>query len=363
MALRADAALRAALTQQRSRPGTTIVLALVALAMSFATFATAGSAAAAEADVAASVEAAAPRLITMTVTEPHPGADRDAVARIESLGHAEWVLALGPARDVRSAEGVRANVAARTLLSPLPDLATIQHGAAPEAGDAIVSESVADRLQLEHPVGRLIDGGVMRAIVGEFTASGSIESLDRLVLVGGGEEASERATLIYLLADDATAVAGIVQAVRAVAGIPPEQLQIQTSDRLIELADAVSGTIGGLARQLALGAITTGVVLTALTVTLSLNSRRRDFGRRRALGASRSALVALILLEVAIPITAGTVVGSIAGWCFVSLTGAAPPASFVLSASALIAILGTAAAAPPSVRAAFQDPMRILRVP
>lgn len=107
-----------------------------------------------------------------------------------------------------------------------------------------------------------------------------------------------------------------------------------------------------------------GLVLVALTMTLALNSRRRDFGRRRALGASRSALVALTLLEASLPVLVGVGLGIITGLIALRLSlGVLPGAAFVAAAGALIAVAGTAAAIPPALVASMRDPMLILRVP
>lgn len=365
MALASRKAVAEAARSSRAHPATTIVLVLVALATTIATFLTAGRAAATEAEILASVEAAGARLIAVTVTEPHPGLSSTAVERLASVGDVDWVLALGPARDVTSTStGVRANIAARTVLTPLPDLVEIDPGRIPRPGEAVVSEDGVRRLQLEAASGSLTDDGVPRSIVGEFSAGGAVENLERLALVYPDAESSELATLVYVLADDATHVNAIVEAVRAVAGVPIDNLAIETSEQIIELGNAASGSIGSLGRQLSAGAIAAGAILSALTVTLALLSRRRDIGRRRALGASRSAIVALALLETSMPIIVGAAGGTlVGGLAVVALSGSPPPLAFAAAAPALIAIISIASSVPPALRAAWQDPLRILRVP
>ena len=365
MSLPLSAAVREAVQSARAHRGTTIVLALVAMAMVAVTFFTAGRAAAAEAEIASQVDAAGPRLVTATVLEPSPGLLSDAVARIAAIPEAEWVLALGEARDVRStAAGERVNVAARALLTPLPGLVTIEPGRTPRRGEAIIGTKTQQRLQLIEPSGSLLDGSVARPVVGRFSAEGVVGDLERLVLVAPLPGEIARATLVYVLASDASAVPSIEKQIKAPAGVPDEPIAIETAPELIELGVAVSGTIGALGRQLAIGAIAVGMVLAALTMTLALNNRRRDFGRRRALGSSRTALLGLTLLEAGIPILLGTVVGAgLSAFGVLLLVGSVPPIEFVLAASALVMIAGVAAAVPPAAIASAQDPLRILRVP
>lgn len=77
-----------------------------------------------------------------------------------------------------------------------------------------------------------------------------------------------------------------------------------------------------------------GVAIVTVTMLGAVSSRRRDFGRRRALGASRSSLITLVLIH--------TAVAAVTGLCV------------------LVALLG---ALIPALAAAYRDPMRILRVP
>lgn len=344
--------------------GTTIVLMLVTLAMVATTMLTAGRAAAAEQGVLDAVDGAGPRLITVSVSEPSPGVDAAGLQRLSSVDGVEWLLGLGAARDVRSIGSSRVNVAARNILTPLPPEVVVEPGRLPRAGETIVGTRPQRMLQLLEPAGALLDDGSARAVVGGFTSYGVIADLDRLALVQPVDQGTEHATLVYLLAREATDVERIVAAVRVLAGVSPDNLAVQTAPELVELGQVLSGQLGNLSRQLALGAIAIGLVLVALTMTLALGARRRDYGRRRALGASRSALVVLTLAEAAIPVLLGVLFGVPLGLLAIRLwVGTLPPAGFVAAAAVLVAITGVVAPLPPAVAAALADPMRILRVP
>src|SRR5690606_12664064 len=174
MPIPANVAIRESARNARAHRATTIMLVLVTVAMTTATFLTAGRAAAAEQEVLRSVDAAGPRLVEVTITEPSPGVSRTILDRFTKIDNVEWVLGLGPARDVRSsATGGRINVAARDILSPLPSEVTVDPGRYPRPGEAIIGTETQQKLQLLHPSGALLDGGMPRTVVGAFSASGS----------------------------------------------------------------------------------------------------------------------------------------------------------------------------------------------
>lgn len=365
MALTPRTALREAARNAIAHRATTIVLALVATAMTAVTFLTAGRAAAAEAEIIESVDATGPRLITLSIEEPSPGIDHAGIARIAGIDGIEWILALGPAHDIRSAAtGQRAGVAARSLLTDLPPEVSIDRGREPRQGEALIGPQPQHALAMIEPAGAIIDEGTSRAVVGRFTSSGAIADLERLVLVQPEDREVECSTLAYVLVKDPLRVESTAAQIRALAGVPADQVVVSTSDELVLLGEVLSGQIGALSRQLAIGAIGAGVVLVALTMTLAVGTRRRDFGRRRALGATRSGIIALTILEAAIPVLTGTLLGTVIGLIAVTAwVGTTPPTSFIAGGAALIAIAGVAAAIPAAAHAAWQDPLSVLRVP
>lgn len=89
------------------------------------------------------------------------------------------------------------------------------------------------------------------------------------------------------------------------------------------------------------------------------STRRREFGRRRALGARRTQLVLLVVAQTAL--TGG--VGASAG----ALLGARVTEGVSLSFMLAVAVLSTAASAlaavVPATAAARRDPVAVLRQP
>lgn len=107
-----------------------------------------------------------------------------------------------------------------------------------------------------------------------------------------------------------------------------------------------------------------GMGFAGLALLLSVGSQRRDFGRRRALGASRSLLTVLVLLEATIPAALGAVGGTVLGMVGVwFMTGGMPGSWFAASVPTLTIVAVVVGAVPAAMTAALRDPVAILRVP
>jgi putative ABC transport system permease protein len=201
------------------------------------------------------------------------------------------------------------------------------------------------------------------AVVGWLTADPPLDFLNRALLtVADSDEAVIR---IIVLAESTEDVRRLADAVRAVLDpTDPTSVAVQTSEALLQVRAAVRGELGTWGRNLVTLVLGAGLVLTALNVFGAVTARRRDFGRRRALGASRFDIVVLVTVQTVATALAGAVVGVGIGMLVVhQLVGTSPHLDFGV-AVAVLAIIATAIAAmPPAVVAAFRDPVRILRVP
>jgi hypothetical protein len=102
-------------------------------------------------------------------------------------------------------------------------------------------------------------------------------------------------------------------------------------------------------------------------MTYSVSRRTREIGVRMALGAQRSAVLAMVLRDAAILLGAGIVIGIAAALASASVlqemlygTGARNP-SVLAVVCVVVALVGVAAAYIPAFRAAKVDPMVALR--
>lgn len=92
--------------------------------------------------------------------------------------------------------------------------------------------------------------------------------------------------------------------------------------------------------------------------------KRKDYGRRRALGASRSLVIGLILGQATLVSVAGIILGTLSATVFLAGSGSPVPRLGYLSAVAILTLLTCLAASIlPAIGAAWRDPIKELRVP
>ena len=104
--------------------------------------------------------------------------------------------------------------------------------------------------------------------------------------------------------------------------------------------------------------------LVAVNLFALVTMRRKDFGRRRALGASRGLIVALLLAQVLLLAVLGSVLGLGIAYIALNLSGEPQAGVEFAMAVAIAGILAAALAAlPPALVAARRDPLHELRVP
>lgn len=350
--------------ETRAHPVTTAILLVVSVAMTAATLLTVGRSAAAERDILDGLDAEGARLITVTALDTSPGIPLEQLKTIGEFPEVEWVFGLGPAEDVRSGPTAeRANIAARGLVTELPPLVAITVGRGPASGEAVVSDAAQRALRLQQPAGWVTVDSDPYAVVGSFAASGVIADLDRLVLTGGSVESPD-ATLVYILVKEAQNVPLVAERTEFIVGRDPDLVSIRTSDQLVAANRVISGEVGAFSRQIAVGAVILGLLLVLLTVSLALAGRRADMGRRRALGSSRSALVALVLMIVGLPTLAGAVLGTVVGLsATLAIGGSLPDLDVVLAINTLTLSVAVLATVPPALHVSLQDPVAVLRVP
>ncbi len=348
-----------------AQPVASVVTALIVAAVCGVILSTTGQTVQAERQVLAQIDAAGTRSIVISDTQGSAGLTVDAVDRISRLSGVEWVIGLGPATDVRAAGNPGgAPAAVRTLHGePPPQLRMDRTDLRP--GMALVGPEAQTTLGLIHPFGGVVGDDVGDlAVVGAFDAADPLAFLDRSLLTAPRDD-ERLLRSIHILTVDPSDVAPVTDAALAVLGPDdPTSVGVQTSEALAAIRAAVQGQLGRFGRRLITIVLAIGLVLAGLNVYGAVTTRRRDFGRRRALGASRPLIVGLVAAQTMVVAVVGAVVGTVGtGLVVARVTGVPPDPSFAVAIATLAVLATTLAALPPALVAAFRDPVRVLRIP
>lgn len=350
-----------------SQPVSTLVTGAIVAGTCAVILSTTGQTVQAERRVLAQIDAAGTRSVVISDTQGTAGFTAAAVNRISRVSGVEWVIGLGPAFDVRSAAVAGGRpAAARRVYGALPDI--VETGNWHQTpGTLLVGPDAQSVLVLQHPAAGVAatTTGDAYAIVGGHRAGEPLAFLNRSLLAPPDPDPAAEVRAIHLLVATPEAVAPVTAAALAVLDPrDPTSVGVETSQTLAEIRAAVQGQLGRFGRNLVTLVLSAGLALTALTLYGTVTTRRRDFGRRRALGASRAHIVALVTLQTLTTALPSAAVGTLVTLVVIyRVTGQPPDPAFSIAIPTLATLTATAAAIPPALVAAYRDPVRILRIP
>lgn len=356
--------LREAWVSTRTRVVPALMVAALCASMCATTLLTVGRTVSAEIEVLARMEQAGSRelivgdrlaagLLTPTI-----------VGAVASLDVVERAVGLTIAQDVRSGHLAAGGqqVPAWSVVGSIADVATLTSGRDPMPGEALVSQETVATLGFDGPAGYVVQGALEYPIVGTFTAREPFTALDAGVAIAATPQTTAR--VLHVIASDTQAVAVAQQVTLGIiAATRPEDLTIQSATALAALQGDIAGDLGLFGRQLLLLILGAGAVLTSVVVLADVLLRRADLGRRRALGATRRGLIALVTLRVLIAAVLGVSLGSALSLAVMRTWEVTVPASFVAGIMTLTLLSALAAALGPATIAATRDPVTILRTP
>lgn len=352
----------------RAQATVTLTLVLVVAAVCFSILVTTGQAAASEQRIVAQIDSAGTRLIALSDEGGKAQILPDAVADIARNSDVTWVLGLGEASDVTNPLLHDARVATRPMVGALPDEVVLTQGRAPRPGEAIAGAGASVSLHLGDGLGSVQarDGSSEAVgVVGVFEVNGPLAHLNDVVLVARAPEEVTTLRYLYVMASNVAVVDRLEDVlVTSTPALNLDALTVEAPSGAIVLRDVIAGRLGAASRQLMALVMGVGAAIVAVTMLGATAARRREFGRRRALGATRSALVAGLLLQTGIGALLGVVLGTGAGLLVLVLTtGDLPVVTFVAAVGGLTLLLALVVATPVAAHAATRDPLRILRVP
>ena len=230
-------------------------------------------------------------------------------------------------------------------------------------GEALISASARDELGMDEPIGAIetIDGA-RYPVVGIFSSRNADDDL-----ASGAIILSDAHTPLVSLRVEAANFHQVEAVQQLVLGLihpsDPATIEVDSPRSLAKLQGTILADMGGANRGLVLIVLGGGAALIAVVSLADILVRRREIGRRRSLGITRSNLVKLIVIRTIIPAGSGAVVGSAGGAVAAVLIGSAPPWEFLVGLVVLGTLLSALSAVLPAAIAAIQDPVRILRTP
>lgn len=361
--------VRSAAAQRLSTLTTALVIGVVC----FVVLTTTGQSAAAERSVMERIDDLGTRLVTAVDRTGQAHMRADSVEAVGALSTVDWSFALGGVSDVTNAHGPegRAGVALRPHFGDFPPDLRILTGRLPRSGEAMVGRDGALALGLGDGVGAVTDGTMAWPVVGTFHTSGPLAQLNSVVLVSTPHFTDQvhlpapEARYVYAMAASTGVVGDLTAELPSVVSAQvPGGVEVDTPEGAIALREVIAGDMGAASRRSMVLVLTVGLALVCISTVGAVGTRRRDFGRMRALGASRSALVVMTLIQVAVSSVVGVVGGTIVGLAVVAnIAPSLPSWSFCTGVAVLCLLIAVAGATPPAMAAAFRDPVRILRVP
>ena len=363
---RGRAVAREALATARASPVASILTMFTVAAMVFAVFVTTGRAVGAEERVLASISSMESRAIVIRA-DPEAGVTTDVLVRLQGTDGIEWAGAFSTAEDARNTrnpEGTRVPV--RHLHSTNLDVLGL--GPATSPSDVVFASSAAlEQFGLPDIAGAVItsDGKVL-GVGGRMWTPGFLTAFEPLAVVPHDVPAQpEPVAVLVVIASSAALVPVIAEFARTVVGShDPSRIVVQTSTSLTAMKELVEGQLNTYSRGLVLGLLGLNGVAVALILFGLVMMRRKDFGRRRALGASRQLIVELLLTQTGALAATGVACGLAAATGSLLLSGDPLPGVELCIALGVVAWSTTVVSAlVPAIVASQRDPIHELRVP
>ena len=365
---RVGAVIRESLASARSQPVASIVSIIMVAGMCATVLLTTGRTVGAEQAVLGSIDSAGTRSIIVRA-EAGAGLDTTVLERIRHLDGIQWAGAFGQAKDVQNTAfdgGTRVPV--RLAYGDDLNVLGIPTTLPVVNTSAIASPAALAHLGMLEPVGGLVsDTGADFAVVGEIQVPDYLQFLEPLVIVPQTltADTADPVSVLVVIAARPDLVAPVSQAVTSVLAVDDvTKVKLATSESLAQLRALIEGQLGSFGRNLVVVIFALTAVLVAAILYGLVMLRRKDFGRRRALGASQGLIVALLLVQMAVLSLIGTAIGSGAAAVGLAATGDPLPGwGFFAAVGILATVTGVVAALIPALAAARCDPLKELRVP
>lgn len=348
--------------------------ALLSAAVVVTTLVTTGQTASMEEATLARLASPAARLITITDDDGRARIDPETVEALRSLEGVESVVATGSPTDLQMGSGRNRY---GTQISMVTIYGTTAGLPEPDPGSPSAAVWLGPAAQKAlgwvAPFGTLGDNqGRDYAVMGGFRTEPPFDFLQGQAVARPGAASGQRVgggadpglSRVYVLASSIEAVPTLERWVPSLVRAERRSFSVTTAKDLVSAREVVKQALAQPSRTLMLALLLGCLLLQAANMFALVYGRRRDFGRRRALGASRSAVAFLVIVQTVLPATVGVFVALTVGvWASAALFGSIPPWQFTLGVGTLAILSSLLASIIPALMAVRADPVRLLRVP
>ncbi|WP_395245563.1 ABC transporter permease [Agromyces sp. MMS24-K17] len=357
--------LREAAVSALVAPVSTIITLVMIAGMCGAVLLTSGRTVGAEQAVIGSIDSAGTRAIVIRA-DSTAGLDTSVLDRVRGLGGVEWVGAFGNADDMQNSAfpgGTR--VPLRQVWAD--DWSPAGLPSRPPQGEiAWGSRTALEQLGMADPVGAIADDdGRGYAIGGRLALPSHLDFLEPALFAPQPKGSPGQVAVLVVIAERPDLVAALATAVTGVLAVDdPTKISVQTSEAIARLRGLIEGQLGAFGQTLTIGILILTGILAAVILYGLVMMRRKDFGRRRALGASQRLIVALLVVQTGLVAITGAGVGSTVALGVLAVTGDPLPGyTYVFGLIILSVAVGVLASVLPATAAARREPIRELRVP
>jgi len=361
------AVVREAYASAKSQPVASALTMLMVAGMIVTVMLTTGRAVAAEQSVLSSIDSAGTRSIVVRADDG-AGVTSDVLDRIAGVEGIEWAAAFSSAIDATNTlvpDGTRVPV--RFAYGTSLDRLGIPSASPLPGALAYASHEALEKLGLPEAVGGItLTTGADFAVAGIITTPEFLASFEPVTLVPQPDATGDEVVnVVVVIAARPDLVSPVADATLSVlAADDPTKVTVQTSEALAQLRALIQGQLGSFSRGLVLVVLTITGTLVAIILYGLVMMRRRDFGRRRALGATRGLIIGLLLTQTALLAVGGAVLGTLIGTIGLAATGDPLPGLLFVMATGILAVAtAIAAAIVPALTASRREPISELRVP
>lgn len=365
----AAAVAREAWVSAIRQPVASIISVIIIAGMCAAVLLTTGRTVGAEQDVLSSIDSAGTRSIIVRA-EAGAGLDTSVLDRLKNLDGIEWTGAFSSAVDAQNIAFPGGNrVPVREAFSSSLAVFGTKSSSSTAELQALASAQALEELGMAGPAGAVstVNDRAEYSVTGQLEVPTFLRFLEPLVVIPHPIDGTSptSVSVLVVIADRPDLVRPLSLAVQSLLAVDDStKVRLQTSEDLASLRALVEGQLGSFGRELVLVIFAITAVLVAAILYGLVMLRRKDFGRRRALGATRGLIIVLLLTQMLMLGAVGAVVGCATS--AVVLLGSGdpqPPFIFYLAVAVLATATGLLAASAPAIAASRRDPLKELRVP